>query len=71
MNNTGTRNSDRAIRMMVEQWQSSEKDGGTVAEHGKDWRNGKNNCRAVRSKVEQWQSMENIGGTLAEQREGM
>ncbi len=48
------------------------KDGGTFAEHGKDWRNGKNNGRAVRRKVnnggawkrseEQWQSSEKEGG---------
>ena len=51
---------------MEEQWQSSDKEGGTVAEHGKDWRN---SGRAVMRKVEQWQSwqsMEKIGETVAE-----
>ncbi len=49
---------------MGEHWQSSEEEGGTVVEHGKDWRN---NGRAEKRKVEQWQSMEKIGGTVAEQ----
>ncbi len=49
---------------MEEQWRSSEKEGGTVAEHGKDWRN---SGRAVKRKVEQWQSMRKIEGTMAEQ----
>ncbi len=47
---------------MEEQWQSSKEVGGTVAEHGKDWRN---SGRAVRMKVEQWQNMRKIEGTMA------
>ncbi len=45
---------------MEEQWQSSEKEGGTVTENGKDWRN---SGRAERRMMEQSQSMEKIGGT--------
>ncbi len=52
---------------MEKQWQSSDEEGGTVAElaeHGKDWRN---SGRALKRKVEQWQSIEKIRGTVAEQ----
>ncbi len=49
---------------MEKQWQSSDEEGGTVAEHGKDWRN---SGRAVMRKVEQWQSIEKIGETVAKQ----
>ncbi len=49
-----------------EQWKSSEKEGGPVAEHGKDRRN--NGRAGRRRKVEQWESMGKVGGTVAEQR---
>ncbi len=45
---------------MKENWQSSEKEGGTVTENGKDWRN---SGRAVIRMMEQSQSMEKIRGT--------
>ncbi len=44
----------------MEHWQSSEKEGGTVTENGKDWWN---SDRSVRRMMEQWQSMEKVGGT--------
>ncbi len=54
------------MRRKVEQWQSMEKIGGTMAEEGEGrWNNG----RAWERLEEQWQSNEKDGGTEARRTE--
>jgi hypothetical protein len=59
-------NSGRAVKRMVEQWQSMEKIGGTGRTIAEQWEGRWNNGRAWKISEEHWQSSENEGGTLAE-----